>query len=49
MLLKRTSAMKRTTEETFKKLDHTLIDSTIAPINKRVGAVIGKKGSRTKY
>lgn len=34
--------------ETFKKLDHTLIDSTIASMNKRIDAIIGK-GSRTKY
>ena len=35
--------------ETFKKLDHTLIDRTIASMNKRIDAIIGNKGSRTKY
>ena len=35
--------------ETFRKLDHTLIDSTIASMNKRIDAIIGNKGSRTKY
>ena len=35
--------------ETFKELDHTLIDRTIASMPKRIDAIIGNKGSRTKY